>query len=205
MSTSPVVFSSFFRSSAVWANAMVGTAALTSAANRVDRSIRSPPLSIGGNCCCCSPEPAAACEETIAPVRGDVDGRDTGGTCHSAHRRLPTARRRHDCVPPIPLCYGGCPKRSYPGHDMPAGLRLALVAAVALAASNAGGADRIRVAVQRTGTLAWELDVIKAHGLDRKLDLAIETTELASTEAGKIALKGGSAVLMLSDWLWVAR
>jgi NitT/TauT family transport system substrate-binding protein len=65
--------------------------------------------------------------------------------------------------------------------------------------------DRIRLAVQRTGTLAWELDVIRAHGLDRKLDLTIETVELASTEAGKIALKGGSADLMLSDWLWVAR
>ena len=66
-------------------------------------------------------------------------------------------------------------------------------------------ADRIRLAVQRTGTLAWELDVIKTHGLDRKHDLAIEAIELASTEAGKIALKGGSADLMLSDWLWVAR
>jgi NitT/TauT family transport system substrate-binding protein len=59
--------------------------------------------------------------------------------------------------------------------------------------------------VQKTGTLAWELDVIKTHGLDRKLDLVIEPIELASTEAGKIALKGGSADLMLSDWLWVAR
>jgi NitT/TauT family transport system substrate-binding protein len=65
--------------------------------------------------------------------------------------------------------------------------------------------DRIRLAVQRTGTLAWELDVVRTHGLDRKFDLAIETVELASTEAGKIALKGGSADLMLSDWLWVAR
>jgi NitT/TauT family transport system substrate-binding protein len=88
---------------------------------------------------------------------------------------------------------------------MPAGLRFAIVAALALAATSAMGADRIRLAVQRTGTLAWELDVIRAHGLDRKLDLAIETIELASTEAGKIALKGGSADLMLSDWLWVAR
>src|SRR2546423_11579450 len=70
---------------------------------------------------------------------------------------------------------------------------------------SATAADRIRLAVQRTGTLAWELDVIRTHGLDRKLDLAIDTVELASTEAGKIALKGGSADLMLSDWLWVAR
>jgi NitT/TauT family transport system substrate-binding protein len=72
-------------------------------------------------------------------------------------------------------------------------------------APSATAADRIRLAVQKTGTLAWELDVIKTHGIDRKLDLAIEPVELASTEAGKIALKGGSADLMLSDWLWVAR
>jgi len=72
-------------------------------------------------------------------------------------------------------------------------------------ATDAAAADRIRLAVQRTGTLAWELDVIKTHGIDRKLDLAIEPLELASTEAGKIALKGGAADIMLSDWLWVAR
>jgi NitT/TauT family transport system substrate-binding protein len=85
-------------------------------------------------------------------------------------------------------------------------LRLTLTAIIALAAaSHATAADRIRLAVQKTGTLAWELDVIKAHGLDRKLDLQIDTIELASTEAGKIALKSGSADLMLSDWLWVAR
>jgi len=82
----------------------------------------------------------------------------------------------------------------------------ALAAIIALAAqTSATAADRIRVAVQRTGTLAWELDVIRTHGLDRKRDLAIEAVELASTEAGKVALKGGSADLMLSDWLWVAR
>jgi NitT/TauT family transport system substrate-binding protein len=86
-------------------------------------------------------------------------------------------------------------------------LRYMLTAVVMLAGQTTGAAasDRIRVAVQRTGTLAWELDVIRTHGLDRKADLAIETIELASTEAGKIALKGGSADLMLSDWLWVAR
>jgi NitT/TauT family transport system substrate-binding protein len=85
-------------------------------------------------------------------------------------------------------------------------LRFLLTAIVVFAgATSAAAADRIRLAVQKTGTLAWELDVIKTHGLDRKLDLVIEPIELASTEAGKIALKGGSADLMLSDWLWVAR
>src|ERR1700704_5776310 len=85
-------------------------------------------------------------------------------------------------------------------------LRLAVLAACAFAAvSSATAADRIRLAVQKTGTLAWELDVIKTHGLDRKLDLQIDTIELASTEAGKIALKSGSGALTLSDWLWGGR
>ena len=84
-------------------------------------------------------------------------------------------------------------------------LRFAVIALTTLAAASAQAADRIRLAVQKTGTLAWELDVIRAHGLDHKLGLALEAVELASTEAGKIALKGGSVDLMLSDWLWVAR
>src|ERR1700720_5542 len=83
-------------------------------------------------------------------------------------------------------------------------LRFASVAIIVLGAAVAK-ADRIRVAVQKTGTLAWELDVIKRHGIERKLDLIIDTLELASTEAGKVALKGGSVDLILSDWLWVAR
>jgi NitT/TauT family transport system substrate-binding protein len=76
-----------------------------------------------------------------------------------------------------------------------------LVAGTAAAAA----ADDVRVAVQKTGTLAWELDVIRHHGLDRQAGLTIVTTELAAPEAGKIALRGGSADIIVSDWLWVAR
>jgi len=82
---------------------------------------------------------------------------------------------------------------------------LLIVAAASFAASGAVAADRIRIAAQKTGTLAWELDVLKTHGLDRQAGITIETTELASTEAGKIALESGSVDLMLSDWLWVTR
>jgi NitT/TauT family transport system substrate-binding protein len=80
-----------------------------------------------------------------------------------------------------------------------------VAAAVVFSATTANAADRIRLAAQRTGTLAWELDVVRTHGLDRKAGLQIDTMELASTEAGKIAIKSGSADMMLSDWLWVAR
>src|SRR6202166_3035009 len=81
----------------------------------------------------------------------------------------------------------------------------ALIAAGATIPSGASAADRIRLVAQRTGSLAWELDVIKAHGLDKKANLDIETLELASTEAGKIALQGGAADVIVSDWTWVAR
>jgi len=59
--------------------------------------------------------------------------------------------------------------------------------------------------VQKTGTAAWELNVIKAHNLDRQAGLTIETIDLASPEAGKIALIGGAADIVVSDWLWVSR
>jgi NitT/TauT family transport system substrate-binding protein len=79
-----------------------------------------------------------------------------------------------------------------------------LAAAIALAPP-ASAADALRLALQKTGTAGWEIAVIKAFGLDTEAGLRLETTELASPEAGKIALQGGSADLIVSDWLWVAR
>jgi len=77
--------------------------------------------------------------------------------------------------------------------------------ALALAAAPAAAADSVRIAAQKTGTLAWELAVLRAHGLDRQARLEIVTTDLAMPEAGKIALRGGSADVIVSDWLWVSR
>ncbi len=77
--------------------------------------------------------------------------------------------------------------------------------ATALLARGAEAADRLRIAIQKTGTASWEIAVMKARGLDKAAGLDIETTELATTEAGKIALEGGAADMVLGDWLWVAR
>jgi len=79
---------------------------------------------------------------------------------------------------------------------------LSLAVAVGL---RPAAAETVRLAVQKTGTFAWELDVIRHHGLDRGADLDIAVMELASPEAGKIALRGGSADVIVSDWLWVSR
>jgi len=66
-------------------------------------------------------------------------------------------------------------------------------------------AETIRLAIQKTGTFAWELAVIRAHGLDKQAGLDIAALELASPEAGKIALRAGSVDIIVSDWLWVSR
>lgn len=73
------------------------------------------------------------------------------------------------------------------------------------AADDSLAGDKIRIAIQKTGTVAWEIAAMTALGLDKAADLDIETTELATTDAGKIALQGGAADLIVSDWLWVAR
>ena len=85
--------------------------------------------------------------------------------------------------------------------------RILLAAAILAGTSGApsGAAETIRLAVQKTGTLAWELAVIRAHGLDSKADLTIQVSELASPEAGKIALRSDGADVIVSDWLWVSR
>ena len=66
-------------------------------------------------------------------------------------------------------------------------------------------AETIRLSIQKTGTVAWELAIIRAHELDKAAGLDIATMELASPEAGKIALRAGSADIIVSDWLWVSR
>jgi NitT/TauT family transport system substrate-binding protein len=81
----------------------------------------------------------------------------------------------------------------------------ASVAGLALPALPARSADKLRLAVQSTGSFAWELATARNYGLDKAAGIAFETTELATTEAGKIALIGGAADMILSDWLWVAR
>jgi NitT/TauT family transport system substrate-binding protein len=85
------------------------------------------------------------------------------------------------------------------------GLLLGALACALLPAAACCAAETIRVAAQKTGTFTWELAVIRAHGLDKQQDIDIQTSELASPEAGKIALRAGNADLMVSDWLWVSR
>ena len=84
-------------------------------------------------------------------------------------------------------------------------IRAAMAAATMLLAPAAFADDTIRVVAQKTGTFAWELNVARTHGLDKQVQLTVDTLELASPEAGKVALRGGSADIVVSDWTWVSR
>jgi NitT/TauT family transport system substrate-binding protein len=66
-------------------------------------------------------------------------------------------------------------------------------------------AETLRIGVQTTGTFAWQLDVIRRHGLARSAGLDLEVSQFASVDAGKLALNSGSVDLAVVDWLWVAR
>lgn len=79
---------------------------------------------------------------------------------------------------------------------------LALVAARPLAAADLG---TVRAGVLKFGTVSWELDVIKRHGLDAKEGFTLEVQDYAGNDAASIAFMGGSADLVVEDWLWVAR
>src|SRR6478736_3359756 len=84
-------------------------------------------------------------------------------------------------------------------------IRMLLATIVSISLGTCCSAEVLRVAVQKTGTFAWELAVIRAHGLDRQANLSVEVLELASPEAGKIALRAGNADIVVTDWLWVSR
>jgi NitT/TauT family transport system substrate-binding protein len=85
-------------------------------------------------------------------------------------------------------------------------MRLIMVALLLAAASSPTfAADRLRIGVQRTGTFAWQLDVIRRHGLAEAANLTLIDTEMASPDAGKLALNAGTVDIAVVDWLWVAR
>jgi NitT/TauT family transport system substrate-binding protein len=66
-------------------------------------------------------------------------------------------------------------------------------------------AETLRIGLQSTGTFAWQLDVIRRHGLADSAGLNLKISEFASPDAGKLALNSGSVDLAIVDWLWVAR
>jgi NitT/TauT family transport system substrate-binding protein len=63
----------------------------------------------------------------------------------------------------------------------------------------------LRAAMQKTGTVNWELDTIKNNGLDTKNGFVLDVMDVAAGPAGQIAFQGGEVDFIVSEWLWVAR
>lgn len=64
---------------------------------------------------------------------------------------------------------------------------------------------KIRIAVLKFGTVNWELDTIKHHGLDRKNGFELEVIPVSGKQATSVMLQGREADMIVTDWIWVAR
>jgi NitT/TauT family transport system substrate-binding protein len=84
-------------------------------------------------------------------------------------------------------------------------LRGGIAALIATASIAYAEAPQLRAAVLKFGTVNWELDVIKHHGLDQANGFELSVQGMAGGAAAKVAFQGGEADVIVSDWLWVAR
>ena len=88
-------------------------------------------------------------------------------------------------------------------------LRFVLLAVASLAmliatAASASG-HQVRVGVLKFGTVHWELDVIKTHRLAERQGIDLQIVELGSKRVTAVALQGGGADIIVTDWIWVSR
>ena len=66
-------------------------------------------------------------------------------------------------------------------------------------------ADSLRAGILKFGTVEWLLDVIKHHKLDTKEGYELNSLALASNNALQVALLGGEADVIVTDWFWALR
>ncbi len=89
-------------------------------------------------------------------------------------------------------------------HGRRALLLMPLMAALPPGAAHAAGPP-IRIGTLRFGSVAWELDVMRTHGLDTAAGVVVEPVEFAATQAAQVALQAGRVDMAVQDWLWVSR
>lgn len=85
---------------------------------------------------------------------------------------------------------------------------IVLVSAAVLSSATPALAEPIptvRVAVLQFGTVNWEMDVIRRHGLDKKYHFSLDVTPVGGKHASAISLQSGAVDIIYSDWVWVNR
>ncbi|WP_255471048.1 ABC transporter substrate-binding protein [Paracoccus sp. M683] len=63
----------------------------------------------------------------------------------------------------------------------------------------------IEIGTLENGTVNWELQTIKAQGLDTANGFTLELLPLAGNPATQVAMQGGEVDAIVSDFLWVAQ
>lgn len=81
----------------------------------------------------------------------------------------------------------------------------AAILALGLASTVRADDGTIRIATQVSGTVNWELSTIISHGLDTANGFTLVVQDVAAGPAAQVALMGGEADVIVSDFLWVAR
>ena len=80
-----------------------------------------------------------------------------------------------------------------------AGLGLGVVPALSASVGS------LRVASLRFGSLSWVLETVRAEGLAEEAGLNLIIIDLATSQAGPVALLAGDAEVIISDWPWALR
>lgn len=88
---------------------------------------------------------------------------------------------------------------------MPIRRRALLLTPVLAALPAAADVPTVRVGTLRYGSVAWELDVMRAHGLDAAAGVAVAPVEFAAAQATQVALQAGRVDTIVQDWIWVSR
>jgi len=72
--------------------------------------------------------------------------------------------------------------------------------------ASAWAADpEIRLGLLAFGSVQWEVETIRAEGLDTAHGIRVRPVETAGKDGAAVALLGGAVDGMVSDWLWVSR
>ncbi len=79
------------------------------------------------------------------------------------------------------------------------------LAGLGLPARRASAAGTLRIASLRFGSLSWLLETMRAEGIADKLGLTITVVDVATNQAGPVALLSGEADIIVSDWPWALR
>lgn len=76
---------------------------------------------------------------------------------------------------------------------------------LAMVPAGAGELPTVRVGVLQYGTVSWELEVIRLHGLAEREGVNLVVVPLALNDAANVALQAGAVDVIVNDWIWVSR